>query len=318
MKELNVKGLKKEILERGTVSEQRLIEYAKLKGLRKPLKSREAVVEWLLDHGLTWRTYELKLNPPVVSRINLCEFFGIDLGWRVLDIGPGIGGSSAAAASLAGKEGNVTAIELAEEGREEETLKRATEYLRRTELLDIVEMKTDNVLESTFEKDSFDIALLLYTLQYLSGYQELVEILKRMRKWTSLVGIADHKAVPSTFAESIFTMTSWIEHDVGREIGGEVGRTMHPFHEEEIKTALEKTGWHVIKEGTFPALDGSLKNAVPLWLAKKNLDRLERHATKIRDEETRTLLLSRTLTIRKMLETELSAPSFYAVLARRD
>ncbi len=75
MVESNRESLRREILERSPVSQQKLEEYAESKGLKRCLKSREKIVQRLLDHKLTWRDYELELNPPMVSRIESAGFW---------------------------------------------------------------------------------------------------------------------------------------------------------------------------------------------------------------------------------------------------
>lgn len=169
-----------------------------------------------------------------------------------------------------------------------------------------------------FEEHSFDMALLFYTPQCLVGYHELVDILKKARQWARLVGVVDHRAVPCDYAKSVFTLSSWIEYDVGREIGAETLRLGFPFHEGEIKRALKEAGWRSAKDGSFPALVGSPDNAIPLSVMKDNVDRLESHVKGIKDCRSRELYISKIFVIRKLIEARLPKFFFYAVLAGRD
>lgn len=87
-----------------------------------------------MDHGLSWDEYILRLDPPMVSRIRVCRFLGIRKGWKVLDVGCGMGGSTIAAASLVGRDGKLVATD-----KSEEAMRETERLLRKLGLLDRVE-----------------------------------------------------------------------------------------------------------------------------------------------------------------------------------
>ena len=139
---------------------------AKRRGLTQELKSKEEIVNWLLESGITWREYELDYSPHIRLKLKLCKFFGIRRGWKVMDLGCGSGGTSVAAASLVGRKGKVTAID-----QSEDEIKRCISYVRKIGFEETVETKSSNVLDLEFENDYFDMVLLLYSPQFL-GYRE--------------------------------------------------------------------------------------------------------------------------------------------------
>ncbi len=223
------------------LSYREILRIAKRRGLKKELVSKEGIIDWLLQNGLTWKEYELNYNPYITSKLRICRFFGINKGWKVMDVGCGSCGTSVVAASLTGIEGKVLAVD-----QSEEEIIRCTKYVAKMGFEEIIETRLADVLNLEFENDYFDMILLLYSPQFLGYLEDLKKVLLKARNWSRRIGIADHIPFPTTRNESIYLLFSWLTSDVARvSMGKKTDRLLHP---EEIKNALSMTHWKIVKE----------------------------------------------------------------------
>jgi len=286
-----------------------ILKIAKDRGLEQHLETKEDLVEWLLQNGLTWREYALNYNAYFSLKLKICKFFGIKKGWRVLDLGCGSGGTSIAAASLVGNNGKVLAIDPLEE-----YVKKATDLAKKTMFEDAIEIKRANVLDLEFDKGSFDIVLLLYTPQFLGYIQDFREVLFKIREWTKRVGIADHIPMPKNYAESVYLLYSWLSCDAARDGSGK--KTDRLYHITEISTTLKNANWRIMKEKIFPV---SAKNTYPAWAMDENLKRLKKQIETIKDPIIKEVYETRLLTIESFTDEKMfpNPPSIFAVLARK-
>ncbi len=286
-----------------------LLRMAKRRGLEQDLRSKEDIVNWLLQSGLTWKEYELNYNPYIALKLRICRFFGIKKGWRIVDIGCGSGGTSVAAASLVGRRGKVLAID-----RSEEEISRCINYVKRMGFEEIVETRLANVLDLKFESDYFDMALLLYSPQFLGYSEDLKEVLSTIKHWTVRIGVADHIPVPSKYDESVYLLFNWLSNDVARvSMGKKTDRLFHPV---EIRNALNITGWKIVKEGKCKV---SKKNSWPEWAMKDNIKRLSRQIETLKDPVHKEIFSSRLQTIKDLTEKGFmpKPTSMFAAVAER-
>ena len=286
-----------------------LLRIAKRRGLREELKSKEDIVNWLLQEGLTSREYELEYNPYITLKLRICKFFGIKKGWRIMDVGCGSGGTSVAAASLVGRRGKVLAID-----KSEEEIRRCSNYVRRMRFEDIIETRLANLLDLEFEKDHLDMILLLYSPQFLGYLEDLERVLLKIKDWTSRIGISDHFPVPSNYDESIYLLFNWLSSDLARvSIGKKTDRLYHP---EEIRNALTMTGWKIVRERRFQV---SKKNSWPEWAMKDNIRRLSTQIENLKDPVHEEIFSSRLQTIKRLTEKGLmpKPTSMFAAVAER-
>lgn len=283
---------------------------AKSRGLKQELKSKEDIVDWLLQTGLTWREYELSCNPYITLKLRICKFFGIRKGWRIMDLGCGSGGTSVAAASVVGTTSKVLAID-----ESEEEIERCTNYITKMEFEDIIETRLANVLDLEFEDVQFDMILLLYTPQFLGCLEDLKEVLLKIKDWTTRIGIADHIPVPSAYGESVYLLFNWLSHDLARVSMGK--KTDRLYHPEEIRNALMMTGWKIVKERKFKV---SKKNIWPEWAMKDNIKRLSMEIETLKDPVHKETFSSRLQTIKNLTEKGFmpKPTSMFAAVAERE
>lgn len=297
----------KEELEEEFASNE-LLKIARDRGITHDLKSKEQIIEWLLDNGLTRREYELHYSPHISQKLRVCKFFGIKKGWRVMDVGCGSGGTSIAAASLVGSEGYVLAVDCWEE-----YMSRCLRHIRKVGFEEIIETKLANVTDLEFEENSFDMVVLLYSPQFIGYLGDFEEALSTVKGWTNRIGIADHIPVPGTLQESIYLLYNWLSNDAARKSIGK--RTDRLFHPEEIKGALKSTGWTPVRDKVFRV---DKKNAFPEWAMNENAERIKKQIEMVSDPLEREILSSRLQTIVTLTEQRrLPRPtSMYAVVAQ--
>lgn len=282
--------LRSELLEELTHME--LLAIAKERGFQQELRSKEEIIDWLLKDGLTWKEYELKYNPYISTKLNICKFFGIREGWKVMDLGCGSGGTSVSLASLVGSHGKVIAVDPSEE-----EMKRCTRYIQKIGFEDTIETRLANVLDLEFEDNYFDMVLLLYTPQFIGYFDDLKQVLLKVKKWTSRIGVVDHIPFPVTYAESMYLLYNWLSNDVARISLGK--RTDRLYHPDEIRDVLSKSGWKIVNEKEF---DVSEKNAYPQWAMRENIKRLSEDIKMISDPVCYEIFSSRLLTLKQMVD----------------
>ena len=294
---------------RSELSFPELLRIAKRRGLKQELRSKEDIVDWCLQSGLTWREYELHHNPYIKLKLRMCKFFGIRKEWRIMDMGCGSGGTSVAAASLVGKEGKVLAVD-----QSEEEIFRCSDHIKKVGFEEIIETRLANVLDLEFDNDCFDMVLLLYSPQFLGYLEDFEEILLKIRNWTKGIGIADHIPVPSKYNESIYLLYNWLSNDLARISVGE--KTDRLFHPEEIRNVLSMTGWNIVRERTFKV---SNKNVWPELAMKDNVKRLSRQIQILKDSFHKEIFSSRLQTIKELAEKGImpKPTSMFAAVAQR-
>lgn len=286
----SIEELKSEL--KNEMSYNEILGMAKKKGLKQEFYSKEDIINWLLQNGLTWKEYELNYNPYITLKLHICRFFGIKKGWTVMDIGCGSCGTSVAAASLVGSKGRVIAVD-----QSEEEMIRCTNYIEQVGFKEIIETRLANVLNLEFENNYFDMILLLYSPQFLGYSENLKEVLLKVKNWTPRLGIADHVPVPSTYDESIYLLLNWLSNDVARICIER--KTDRLFHPEEVRSTLSMTGWKIVKEKKFKV---SKKNVWPEWAMKDNIKRLSKQIQKLKDPIYKEILNSRLRTIKNLTE----------------
>jgi ubiquinone/menaquinone biosynthesis C-methylase UbiE len=286
-----------------------LEEIARKRGLSHNLSGKGEIVKWLLDNGLTWKDYVFTIDPYMATRIKVCRFFGIRKGLKVLDIGAGPGATSFAAASLMKNQGRILAIEYLEY-----FVKQGKRKAKWNGMDDVVEFRQGDINNIDLGEELFDIALLVFTPQYVGDMEELEAILLKLRKVAKRVGIADYHPVPRNFAQSVFLLKNWYNSDRGRAIKNESRNINRLFHPDEIKQALENTGWRKFSEKTIHA---SPKHILTHKAWKHNTENFDKWQEKITDPIAKEISLSRFKTLDSLFKNGVLPAQLdtYAILA---
>lgn len=120
-------------------------------------------------------------------RMKLGLFWGIQEGSRVLEIGCGQGDTTAVLAHLVGEHGYVHGVDIAPEDYGAPlTVGEAAAKLRRSPLGDRIRMDYDyDILsdQAQFSENEFDVIVLSHCSWYLKSFDELAQILTKVRTW---------------------------------------------------------------------------------------------------------------------------------------
>ena len=188
-------------------------------------------------------------------RISLIQFWGIPRGARVLEIGCGQGDTLAALAFCVGESGFVHGVDIADENYgAPETLGQARERLLHSELGEHISIDLNfDILDETvaFQSQEFDYIVLSHCLWYLSSYDELKRILKRIKPWGKFLCLAEWN--PSIeFSEQLphlKAVTVQATCECFKENSESNVRTL--FYPKDIEKAMIESGWLVEETGNI-------------------------------------------------------------------
>jgi ubiquinone/menaquinone biosynthesis C-methylase UbiE len=287
-----------------------LLELAKDRGLSGEIRGKKEIIQWLLDNGLTWKDYTFTIDHYTSTRTKICRFFGIREGMKVLDIGAGPGGTSIAAANLMKNKGKIIAIDylkyMVKEGRKK---------AKWTGTDNIIEFRVGDINDIDLGDDIFDIALLVYAPQHVGYIKDLETILSKIKNYTGRIGIADYHTVPRNFAQSVYLLRMWFYCDGNRAMRTDSRNINRLYHPDEIKQALNSTGWKITSEKIFYA---SPKERLTQTVWKHNSRNFIRMLDKITDPTTKEITISRLKTIESLMNNKVMPAQLdsYAILAK--
>ena len=184
-------------------------------------------------------------------RLKLIDFWNITKGAKVLEIGCGQGDTTTALSLTVGKEGFVHAVDIAPENYGSPmTLGEARQKLLDSEIGNNIRMDFNfNILSDSvsFKNGHFDYIVLSHCSWYLSSYEELTAILKRVRPWGKKLCYADwstNVVLPEQLAHYKAIIIQALCESY-KTISVSNVRTL--FTPNEIKKALSEAGWTIGK-----------------------------------------------------------------------
>lgn len=128
-------------------------------------------------------------------RLKLIDFWNIKEGSKVLEIGCGQGDTLVALAFVVGENGFVHGVDIASENYgAPETLGQARQRLMKSEIGNNIKIDFNfDVMkeECEFLENEFDYIVLSHCIWYLSDYDELVNILKKIKPWGKQLCLAE-------------------------------------------------------------------------------------------------------------------------------
>ena len=192
-------------------------------------------------------------------RLKLAEFWGINAGSKILEIGCGQGDTTAVLAYMVGKEGFVHGVDIAPPTYGSPiTVGAAAEYLQASPLGQQINMEYEvDVLapESDFPEKSYDIIILSHCSWYLKSQEELREILRKARKWGKQLCYAEWDPRIKTIEQLPHLLATLIQaqYEVYKENSSSNLRTfMTPS---DVKTIAKETGWTITGEQMISSPD---------------------------------------------------------------
>ncbi|MTD31974.1 class I SAM-dependent methyltransferase [Planomicrobium sp. YIM 101495] len=192
-------------------------------------------------------------------RLKLAEFWGINEGDRVLEIGCGQGDTTAVLAHLVGKSGQVHGIDSAPETYGMPiTLGDAIATLQRSPLGERihVDFETDvSSEEITFADRQFDVVVLSHSSWYMRSADELRAILVKLRKWGKRLCFAEWDVRIQTIEQypHLLAVLIQAQYEVFKEKSEANVRTL--FTPAELQQLITEAGWTITAERSIDSPD---------------------------------------------------------------
>ncbi len=185
-------------------------------------------------------------------RLKLVQFWGIEEGSRVLEIGCGQGDTTAALAFIVGEEGFIHGVDIASPDYGAPiTLGDSARYLQQSALGKQIKMEfnVDVLAEDVdFPEDSFDAIVFSHCSWYLKSFEELEAILKKVRKWGKSLCFAEWDARIQTIEQYPHFLAVLIQsqYECFKESSLSNIRTL--FTPADVKRLAERAGWTITNE----------------------------------------------------------------------
>lgn len=185
-------------------------------------------------------------------RLDLVEAFGIKAGMRVLEIGCGQGDTTVALASAVGKEGHITAIDIASADYGAPiTLGEATETILESKIGDRITfyLNTDFL---NYPEEQFDVVVLSHCSWYFHSPEQLQLYFEKIGHIAKRICIAEwgvSKIAPEQNAhysavQLLALHSEFVEND---------GNIQHVFGKSQLKKMLQTVGWKTVHTRTVDA-----------------------------------------------------------------
>lgn len=222
-------------------------------------------------------------------RVKLAQFWDIEEGSRVLEIGCGQGDTTAVLARFAGESGFVHGIDIASPDYGAPiTIAQAAAHLKNSKLGN--RMKFDfetDVLSDTvdFEENAFDYIVLSQCSWYFKSPEIFLETLKKIRKWGKKLCFAEWDVrinQPSQLAHYMAVIIQ-AHYECFKEDSHSNVRTL--FAANEIKAIAELANWEIVKETSIYSSDmhdGKWETDMVRHVYKNELESLENVPSKLK------------------------------------
>lgn len=185
-------------------------------------------------------------------RINLVEAFGIQDGMSVIEVGCGQGDTTVALADRVGESGRVLAIDIAPPDYGAPiTLGEATSSIAASPLGSRVEFQLETDLLD-LPDGRFDVAVLSHCSWYFRDPEQLLLILKKLRRMATRICIAEWDVNYTQLSQrSHFAAVAILA--LYSEFVENEGNIQHLFDSQQLQNLLEEAGWNVAETATVAA-----------------------------------------------------------------
>lgn len=251
-------------------------------------------------------------------RLNLAKFWDIKKGDRVLEIGCGQGDTTAVLAYLVGEKGFVQGIDIASpDYGSPATLGQAAEVLTKSKLGNQIKINFEvDVLSPTidFPYNSFDIIVLSHCSWYFKTFEQLYDVLKKIKKWGKKLCFAewDARINRSEQLPHFLAVLIQAQYECFKENSLSNVRTL--FTANDLKDLAERAGWNIIKEQSILSnalQDGEWEVANTLRGYQLDLENLDTMPLKLK-----SLIQSEVTILKEVIKTsEIKPMATYAFIA---
>lgn len=190
-------------------------------------------------------------------RIKLAEVWEINKGMKVLEIGCGQGDTTAVLAYFVGENGFVHGVDIASENYGAPiTVGQAADYLKKSKLGKQIKMDYQiDVLNDMvdFPEKSFDIIVLSHCSWYMKSFNEMEEILRKVKKWGKQLCFAEWDTRINSVEQYPHFLAVQIQAQYECFKASSLSNMRTLFTPMDLRNIAEKAGWSIKKESIVPS-----------------------------------------------------------------
>jgi SAM-dependent methyltransferase len=185
-------------------------------------------------------------------RMKLAEFWGIKEGSKVLEIGCGQGDTTAVLAYLVGEKGFVQGIDIATpEYGSPITIGDSIDFLKKSELGHRIKVDFEIDIQSTevnYPEGYFDYVILSHSSWYLNSSEELLAILRKLKKWGKTLCFAewDIRIQSDQQLPHFLSVLIQAQYECFKQNSNSNVRTL--FTPMDLLEISQEAGWNIVDE----------------------------------------------------------------------
>ena len=214
----------------------------------------ETILECMQNH----ETSNVK-RIQTAHRLKISEFWGINAGSRILEIGCGQGDTTAVLAYMVGEMGFVHGVDIAPPSYGcPITVGAAAEFLQASALGQQIKMEYEvDVVspETDFPEDSFDIIVLSHCSWYFQSNEELQDILRKARIWGKRLCFAEWDPRIKTIEQLPHLLATLIQAQYEAYKVNSTSNVRTFITPNDIKTIAQEAGWTITDEQSISSPD---------------------------------------------------------------
>lgn len=188
-------------------------------------------------------------------RLKLVDFWDIKAGSKVLEIGCGQGDTTAVLAYIVGEMGFVHGIDIASpDYGSPVTLRDSINFLENSHLGNRIKVDFEvDILAADvdFAENSFDYIVLSHCSWYLKSPDELLEILKKINKWTNVLCFAEWDTRVQRNEQLPHFLSILIQAQYACFAESSLSNVRTLFTPKDIQEIAKKAGWEILAENTI-------------------------------------------------------------------
>jgi len=213
------------------------------------------IVDYMLPNSVDSTIQRIQTE----HRMKLAEFWNIKEGSKVLEIGCGQGDTTAVLAYLVGDSGFVHGVDIASPNYGSPiTLGDSIDYLKSSPIGKRIKVDFEiDVLspEVDFPESYFDVIVLSHCSWYMKSVDELMDILKKLKKWGKTLCFAEWDTKIKTLEQypHLLSVLIQAQYECFKKESLSNVRTL--FTPMDVENAVESTGWQIKNETSIDSPD---------------------------------------------------------------